>query len=153
MKLNKSIYLLLLIPIGISATSCNKKGCTNSYAENYEEKAKKDDGSCTYARTKFLGTYNVNQNCVYGGSDSFTMSISEGPVENEVLISNFGNFGQTIRATVNGTLLTFNDEKAGVVFEGDGYIVGNTVNIDYEACESFYYPCSDPEICSMTATK
>lgn len=31
--------------------SCRHKGCTDETAENYEEKAKKDDGSCTYDNT------------------------------------------------------------------------------------------------------
>lgn len=30
-------------------TSCNKKGCTDPTATNYDEKAKKDDGSCDFA--------------------------------------------------------------------------------------------------------
>lgn len=34
--------LLVVMP------SCNRKGCTDPAANNYEEKAKKDDGSCTY---------------------------------------------------------------------------------------------------------
>lgn len=29
-------------------SNCAKKGCTDSTASNFEEKAKKDDGSCTY---------------------------------------------------------------------------------------------------------
>lgn len=32
----------------LSVTSCRKKGCTDLTAANYEEKAKKDDGSCMY---------------------------------------------------------------------------------------------------------
>lgn len=32
----------------IAFSSCKKKGCTNPIATNYEEKAKKEDGSCTY---------------------------------------------------------------------------------------------------------
>ena len=29
-------------------TSCKKEGCTDANADNYDDKAKKDDGSCTY---------------------------------------------------------------------------------------------------------
>lgn len=32
----------------LSFNSCNRKGCTDSIASNYNEKSKKDDGTCTY---------------------------------------------------------------------------------------------------------
>ncbi len=38
----------LLFATIILATSCNREGCTDSNALNFDEKAKKDDGSCTY---------------------------------------------------------------------------------------------------------
>lgn len=44
------IGLAALVVASVSMTSC-KKGCTDETAENYNEKAKKDDGSCTYAQT------------------------------------------------------------------------------------------------------
>jgi len=34
---------LLLV---VMSVSCSKKGCTNEYCDTYNEKAKKDDGSC-----------------------------------------------------------------------------------------------------------
>lgn len=40
-------FLLSLIGL-LFIASCHRKGCTDQAAENYSEKAKKDDGSCIY---------------------------------------------------------------------------------------------------------
>lgn len=133
--------------------SCKKEGCTDMLAENYDNQAKDDDGSCTYARTKFMGTYSVSQDCVFDGTSSFSMSVSDGPNADEILINNFGNQGFSIRAKVSGGNISFKEEYTGVTYEGTGYIAGNTFTINYEACETFYYPCSEPESCTMTGTK
>ncbi|MEJ6776348.1 MAG: DUF4856 domain-containing protein [Crocinitomicaceae bacterium] len=45
--MKKSIIILAAL-IGTTAISCKKEGCTDSTANNYNSKAKKDDGSCTY---------------------------------------------------------------------------------------------------------
>jgi hypothetical protein len=40
-------FLILLTSVTVFF-ACNRKGCTDPLAINYEEKAKKDDGSCIY---------------------------------------------------------------------------------------------------------
>ena len=47
-KIMKRIILLPILIMTLLIGSCKKEGCTDSLAENYNEKAKKDDGSCTY---------------------------------------------------------------------------------------------------------
>lgn len=42
-----SIAFLTLI-LSSALTSCKKKGCIDSNANNYNQEAKKDDGTCTY---------------------------------------------------------------------------------------------------------
>ena len=44
--MKKLLLLLLVLPFIIS--SCRKEGCTDAVAENYDEKAKEDDGTCEY---------------------------------------------------------------------------------------------------------
>lgn len=45
----KKIILLPMMAIVLLASSCKKEGCTDESAVNYNSKAKKDDGSCTYS--------------------------------------------------------------------------------------------------------
>lgn len=44
----KKLLLLLAIPVALSLTGCKKQGCTDMFATNYSDAAKKDDGSCMY---------------------------------------------------------------------------------------------------------
>ncbi|MCE3294626.1 MAG: hypothetical protein K0R65_340 [Crocinitomicaceae bacterium] len=143
----------LLFILALSFSSCKKEGCIDNLAENFDNDAKDDDGSCTYARTKFMGTYSVTQSCVIGGNDDFAMTVTDGPNKNEVMINNFGGMDINIRAQVSGGNISFKEEQTGVVYEGTGYITGNTLTINYETCDAFFYPCSDPESCTMTAVK
>lgn len=46
---NTIALLSLLALVLFSTNACKKKGCTDSMAVNYNEKAKKDDGSCLYS--------------------------------------------------------------------------------------------------------
>lgn len=45
---NITPILLTILLFSAGITSCKKKGCTDSTAINYDEKAKKDDNSCEY---------------------------------------------------------------------------------------------------------
>lgn len=42
--------MIILIASVSLLSSCKKEGCTDSTALNFNDKAKKDDGSCTYAQ-------------------------------------------------------------------------------------------------------
>jgi hypothetical protein len=53
-NVNLKLSVLMLSALTLGAVSCKKEGCTDSTATNYDSKAKKDDGSCTYAAA--LGT-------------------------------------------------------------------------------------------------
>lgn len=44
----KKALAVILVLVSITLVESCKKGCLDSRANNYDEKAKKDDGSCTY---------------------------------------------------------------------------------------------------------
>jgi len=46
--------LLLFCITSVALTSCNKDGCTDINALNYDEKANEDDGSCEYAPASLM---------------------------------------------------------------------------------------------------
>jgi hypothetical protein len=81
------------------------------------------------------------------------MTIIEGGNKGEVILKGL-NDSIDIKATINGTQFTFNEDKAGITYEGTGYLVGSSqITINMEVCETYYYPCSDPDSCTLTCTK
>jgi len=133
-----SIKLVLLTLFLYSFSGCfliEKEGCTDPDAENYDSKAEDDDGSCIYARDKFIGNYNVNENC---NSGNFTYSIAVNISETDksyVVINNLGKFGLNVRASVSDNSLNINDTQNSITFSGSGDINGNTLTIIYTASQ------------------
>ncbi len=102
---------------------------------------KKDDPP---ARDKFIGSYQVNENCT-SGTYSYSLSIVEAATSGDaVIIQNFGNFASTINvtATVNGDNLNFNATQDGVTLTGSGSINGNTLTLIYQAAGGFTDSCT-----------
>lgn len=136
--LNHSVNFLFIIFISLTVLltpSCKKdvSGCTDPNAENYNPDADKDDGSCSFARDKFIGSYNVNENCD-SGNWNYSISITESSSSfNAIVISNFGDYSVNVRAVVSGANITFNDTQSGITFSGSGNISGNTLTIIYTA--------------------
>lgn len=65
--MNNKLFVLVLLALLIPFTeSCRKKGCMDDQATNYDEKAKKDDGSCEYdedelPKLRFKFTFDATQ--------------------------------------------------------------------------------------------
>ena len=70
--MNAKLIAIATITLAAATVSC-KKGCTDPTAENYDSKAKKNNGTCTYATTYDIpSTYiftdeNGNNTVSYGG--------------------------------------------------------------------------------------
>jgi hypothetical protein len=64
--MKKTLILLAVASLTV-VTSCSKEGCTDPTATNYNEKAKKDDGSCTYGNegNEVIVTSNITTNTTW----------------------------------------------------------------------------------------
>jgi hypothetical protein len=74
--MKKNIYIIAAIGLGITFNSCNKKGCTDPVANNYDARAKKNDNSCTYD-APLPTTANINLNLTHKvGTENFQFNYS-----------------------------------------------------------------------------
>lgn len=58
----KTTAILLALGLAVSTTSCNRKGCTDPDASNYDPDAKKDDGTCEFDPIDEETTVRVTEN-------------------------------------------------------------------------------------------
>ena len=66
-NVNLKLSVLMLSALTLGAVSCKKEGCKDAAATNYDDKAKDDDGSCTYAaeETSLNVTSNITSNTTW----------------------------------------------------------------------------------------
>lgn len=101
------------------------------------------------ARQKFLGSYNVIENCIITGIFSYTININESSTNsNAIVINNFGDFGINITATVSGNSFSFNSTLNSAAVAGSGSISGNILTITYTLSDGL-----SAESCTKTCTK
>ncbi len=127
MKLNILTFMTLAL-FALTFTSCDSdpiRGCMDANAENYNADAEEDDGSCSYARDKFIGSYLGELSCpgVLGAISNpmFAFEISEGITEG---VDNVGillvTLGVTINGTVSGNDISINSLIPGYPFDATG---------------------------------
>lgn len=131
-------------------TGCNRDGCTDPEAENYDSNASNDDDSCILPRDGFLGIYSVQESCEDTGTDSYEFVISASADNStDVLITNFFGVGAMITASVDGNNITIGSQSGGTsaAFSGSGSLAGNTLNLQFEVNDV------TNDTCTITATK
>lgn len=103
-------------------------------------------GLCdTESRVKFYGNYNVTETCG-GAADSYSSGISAGSDITKVNISNFGNSGLNVSASVDGSNFTVASQTItvngnSVTVTGTGTISGTTVTLNYAGSGGATFNC------------
>ena len=135
MKLNipyLKFFCLILFVGMLSLQSCGDDeepvemdvmGCTDANAENYNANANVDDGSCVYARDKFLGDYICEFVCpgplAFVSSDTLSItiapSIDETKLDEIIFSLEVSGVQVGLLGTVTGDSLFINDELTDVI--------------------------------------
>lgn len=132
-----SFRIVLLFSIVTLAVGCKKDaGCTKFGSENYDPEAVVDDGSCVSVRDKFIGTFEVDSDCI---TDNYERTISEGAGEYDVVISNLADTLSDVNAYVFAENITIDRQSIGffVTLEGAGVAINDsTISISYRIREN-----------------
>lgn len=120
--------------------TCFEGGCVCD--DGYEQDA---NGQCTVLSvSKFLGQFNVAEDCSNSPASSYTITITQGIGASDVNISNFwGLFQNSVKATVNGNQITIARQEP----DSDKFFVQGTGTLAVEAGNktviTFSYTVSD----------
>lgn len=119
-------------------------------------KANADNGTCVYARDKFIGTYSASEDCP-SGQYTWAMAIETLADDvTQVFTRSIGDFNQNFPATIEGDKMTFDYEGTAsgtlVKIDGTGTLDadGKTLRINYHVeIPSFNFA----EDCEVVAIK
>ena len=130
MKTIKTILILTIAGVTF-VTSCKKKGCTDHHAQNYDAKAKTDDGSCTYAPVAETETDFKLMFYHMSGTQAFAL--------NTTYVDDFGNDYQFTRAQLYLSNPSFFDDNGNELGDHD-HPTYALVNHDVETYDFGHVP-------------
>jgi len=159
----KNLAFISIISIAVfftvSVLSCSKKsdtpavvkGCMDKNSLNYNANATQDDGSCTYPRDKFVGTWTIKDTTIdftNSGTayQTYILTIQKGSGTTGINLINFSNWNDTLKATVSGTSASIPTQAAFGTCSptANGYITltGTTLLFDVTWVNCDFYDIS-----------
>lgn len=148
--------LLALAFVSLTAlTSCQPKGCTDPMSDNYDPKAKENDGSCVPWRDKFIGNYPGKNGCAGFGEQDVNIAITASGTSDDGIVIAVPAVGLLFTAKATGSTnliipsqqITY--QSATVTISGSGSLINDLeIQIDYVLANP---PISN--ICVLTGKK
>ncbi|MFN4122200.1 MAG: hypothetical protein ACK4GL_02715 [Flavobacteriales bacterium] len=143
-----------MIFTGIVLISCNKQGCTDSFALNFEKSARTDDGSCKYKTDLFIGKFTGTDTCNDGSIVNEELVINHVETsEDRIIFQATTRFAISPYAIANGNDLTIPSQTVSsalisVNIIGSGRVDGNQLTVSYVLTEA-----GQQTTCGFTGTK
>lgn len=139
----KKTLLTLTVLAGLGLSSCSKPGCTDIDATNYSEKAKTNDGSCTYSEKLIIWQSNSTSLLLQQAGISGISIYIDGSLAGSFLSTNYwtgtptcdqaGNVSATIDMGHNKTKVVSIEYK-----DQDGVsLATDAVTVTAGACNTF----------------
>ena len=134
-------YLIVSFIAAIFAiTGCQKEGCTDSKALNYDSEAKKDNGTCVYhlpepdPRDQYLGNYLVTDSTFMMGDfyevKTYTLQVTTGSSNGDtIFLNNLWGRGRAFVAIMSGSNFSIPSQQVDGPYyaDGNGKFEGNTI--------------------------
>lgn len=154
----KKVYLFalsfLIIYSACLLSACNKKGCTTFEAQNFDKKAKSDDGSCTFLTDAFTHKFIGKEICSDLTEDDQALIITRNEeTSDQLILNNLTRFAISPVAKVSGNSLVIENQNhqsgfLNVIINGAGTLTGNNIVVNYVTTTN-----NEVLECSYTGTK
>jgi hypothetical protein len=136
------IFTMVVLNACKKKDPCEEKTCSNPFhvCENGScgcSAGYEGDSCNVYSAVKFLGNYQVNENCPNLSNQNYTSFISTSSRYYQVLISNIANIGTgyQVYASVTGNYISIPEQTLGssrIVGEGTYQPLSRTIQMQYE---------------------
>jgi len=134
-KASGNILFILIFSFLIYSCSPSIDGCTDPNASNYNSAATANDGSCIYARDRYIGYYKVTSLCDMIGGMIYYMYIDPHPtISNKVYLNKWHGGSTLVEGTIMPDGILYLDDQTGSYdIGGSGNLTGIIMNLSYTA--------------------
>ncbi len=139
--MKKNLIVTIIVTTMFVMFGCQKEGCTDSDALNYDSDAKKDNGTCVYpvaepdSRDQYVGIYLVTDSTFMMGDfyevKTYTLQVTTGSSKGDtIFLNNLWNRGREFYAIMAGSGFSIPSQQVDGPYyaDGNGKFDGNTIS-------------------------